>query len=56
MTLETVFMLRVREVFLLYPGGNTFHWLPMHSFGDPADAERFAQLAKTKFRDYAHVA
>lgn len=48
-------VLRAREGFLLYPSGRVFHWLPMHAFRDTADVERFAQLAKSKVRDYAEV-
>ncbi len=46
---------RLREGFLIYPSGNIFHWLPLHAFRDPADAERFAELAKSKVRDYADL-
>ena len=46
---------RVREGFLLYTSGSIFYWLPMHAFRDTADAERFAELAKSKVRDYGHV-
>jgi hypothetical protein len=45
-------VLRVREGFLLYPSGSIFHWLPMHAFRNTGDAERFAELAKSKVRDY----
>ena len=47
---------RVQEGFLLYPSGSIFHWLPIHAFRDTADAERFAELASSKVRDYGHVA
>jgi hypothetical protein len=44
-------IIRVREGFLMYPSPNAFHWLPMHAFRD-GDAERFAELAETKVKDY----
>ena len=47
--------LRVREGFLLYPGGSVFHWLPMHAFRDTADVERFAELVKSNVRDYVQA-
>jgi hypothetical protein len=48
--------IRTREGFLLYPNPHQFHWLPMHAFHDAADVERFAELAKSKVREYADVA
>lgn len=48
-------VLRVREGFLLYPSGNIFHWLPMHAFRDSADVERFAELAKSKVKNYVRI-
>ena len=48
-------VLRSREGFLLYPSGRIFHWLPMHAFRDTGDVERFAELAKSKTREYADV-
>ena len=48
-------VLQAREGFLLYPSGRVFHWLPTHAFRDTGDVERFAQLAKSKVRDYAKV-
>jgi hypothetical protein len=48
-------VLRVRDGFLLYPGASVFHWLPMHAFRNPGDMERFAELAKSKVREYKQV-
>jgi hypothetical protein len=48
-------VLRAREGFLLYPNGRIFHWLPTHAFRDAGDVERFAELAKSKVREYAEV-
>jgi pimeloyl-ACP methyl ester carboxylesterase len=47
--------IRTREGFLLYPNPRLFHWLPMHAFRDTGDVERFAELAKSKVREYAEV-
>jgi hypothetical protein len=46
---------KAREGFLLYPQGRSFYWLPLDAFRDPADAERFAQLAKSKVKDYVEI-
>lgn len=51
------FFKKVRKVkygFLVYPNDRQCYWLPMHAFRE-ADAERFAELAKAKVRDYAEV-
>jgi len=48
-------VIRAREGFLLYPSNHIFHWLPMHAFRNAEDAERFAQIAKSKVRDYTEV-
>jgi hypothetical protein len=47
--------IRTREGFLLYPNTRMFHWLPMHAFHDTGDVERFAELAKSKVKEYAEV-
>lgn len=43
---------RFGEGFLLYVTDTQVHWLPIHGFEVPADADRFADLAKTKVGDY----
>jgi hypothetical protein len=40
------------EGFLIYSSGRIFHWIPMPAFRDTGNAERFAELAKSKVRDY----
>lgn len=44
---------RLRQGFLIYPNTHIFHWLPLHAFREPEDAERFAGLAKSKVKDYS---
>jgi len=48
-------VLQTTEGFLLYPNDRVFHWLPAHAFREPADVEAFAQLAKSKVRDFVRV-
>jgi hypothetical protein len=48
-------VIRAKEGFLIYPSSNIFHWLPMHAFRAAEDAERFAELAKSKVRDYVNA-
>ena len=43
---------RFGEGFLLYVTDTQVHWLPIHGFQVPADADRFADLAKAKVGDY----
>lgn len=47
--------IRAREGFLVSPDVRTFHWLPMHAFRDAGDAERFAELAKSKVSEYKQM-
>jgi len=42
---------KAKEGFLLYPSSSMYHWIPMRAFRD-GDAERFAELAKEKVKDY----
>jgi hypothetical protein len=46
---------RFGEGFLLYVTDTQVHWLPIHGFQVPADADRFADLAKAKVGDYKDV-
>lgn len=48
-------MVRAREGFLLYPSGRMFHWLPTHAFRDTEEVERFAELAKSRVKEYAEL-
>src|SRR5206468_6953159 len=48
-------VLRLHEGFLLYPNDRIFHWLPLHDFRDLRDIERFADLAKSKAKEYRRV-
>jgi YcxB-like protein len=43
---------RLAEGFLLYVTDTQVHWLPNHGFQVPADADRFAGLAKAKVGDF----
>jgi len=45
-------VLRTDDGFLLYRTDTQVQWLPTHSFQVPADADRFADLAKSKVTDY----
>ena len=49
-------VIRVPDGFLLSPNPGQFQWLPSHSFHNPADIERFAELAKSRARKYDHAA
>lgn len=43
---------RFGEGFLLYVTDTQVHWLPIRGFQVPADADRFADLAKAKVGEY----
>jgi hypothetical protein len=45
-------IIRGHDGFLIYQSGNLFHWLPLHAFQSADDIERFADLARTKVKDY----
>jgi len=45
-------VIRLSDGFLLSLHPRSFHWLPSDAFGDPADIERFAELAKSKVQRY----
>ena len=45
-------VLRTADGFLLYVSGTQVHWLPTRGFQDPADADRFAELARSKVESY----
>jgi hypothetical protein len=45
-------VLRTDDGFLLYRTDTHVQWLPTHGFQVPADADRFANLAKSKVTDY----
>jgi len=49
-------VVRLRDGFLVSGNPGIFQWLPNHGFQDPADVERFAELAKSKVRQYNHAA
>jgi hypothetical protein len=45
-------VLRTADGFLLYVSDAQVHWLPLRGFEDPADADRFAALARSKVQSY----
>ena len=45
-------VLRTKEGFLLYVSDIQIHWLPVHGFQNPADVDRFADLARGKIGEY----
>ena len=45
-------VLRTPDGFLLYVSDTQVHWLPVRGFQDPADADRFAALARSKVESY----
>ena len=45
-------VLRTADGFLLYVSDTQVHWLPTRGFQDPADADRFAELARSKVESY----
>lgn len=48
-------VIRLADGFLLSLHPRSFHWLPGDAFGEPADIERFAELAKSKVQRYEQV-
>jgi hypothetical protein len=49
---SVVKVVRVGDGFLVSTQTAMFQWLPFHAFHDPADAQRFADLAKSKVKNY----
>jgi len=45
-------VLRTKDGFLLYLSEIQIHWLPVHGFQNPADVDRFADLARGKVSEY----
>ena len=53
MTWRTILrVLRTKDGFLLYFSDIQIHWLPIHGFLNPADVDRFADLARAKVGEY----
>jgi hypothetical protein len=45
-------VVRVSDGFLVSTQTTLFQWLPLHAFHEPADAQRFADLAESKVKNY----
>lgn len=49
-------VVKLSEGFLLYPNDRIFLWLPVHAFRNEVDVTNFAELAKTKVRQFEDAA
>jgi hypothetical protein len=47
-------VLQTDDGFLLYVSDTQIHWLPIHGFQNPADVDRFANLATEKVEELEH--